>query len=103
MTVTLALDGLTAIALLAGLGFFMAGTVGVLRFPDIYTRLHAVTKVDNLGLGLVVLALALQTGSPLRIVKLGVIWALVVLAGSTAAQLIAQRALAAGIEPWERR
>lgn len=99
----MALDLLSALALLAGLGFFVAGTLGVLRFPDIYTRLHAVTKVDNLGLGFVVLALALQSDSPLRVLELLLIWALVVLAGSTAAQLIAQLAVATGIEPWERR
>ena len=41
--------------------FFLAGTVGLLRFPDTMTRLHALTKVDNLGLGLIVLALLPRT------------------------------------------
>ena len=42
--------------LVAGAGFFVAGAVGLLRFPDVYTRLHALTKVDNLGLQSSVLA-----------------------------------------------
>ena len=47
---------------LAGAFFFLAGTVGLLRFPDVYNRLHALTKADNLGLGLVVAGLAIQAG-----------------------------------------
>ena len=43
--------------LCAGAFFFLAGTVGLLRFPDSLTRLHALTKADNLGLGLIVLGL----------------------------------------------
>jgi multicomponent Na+:H+ antiporter subunit G len=55
-----------SLALLAvGAFFFLAGSTGVLRFPDVYTRLHALTKADNLGLGFVVLGLALQADSVL--------------------------------------
>ena len=41
--------------LLAGLGFLAAGSLGLLRFPDAVSRLHALTKADTLGLGLIVL------------------------------------------------
>ena len=47
----------TILAVSAGAVLFLAGTLGLLRFPDTLTRLHALTKVDNLGLGLVVLAI----------------------------------------------
>ena len=47
-------DVFTIVAVAAGLFFFLAGTVGLLRFPDTLTRLHALTKADNLGLGLIV-------------------------------------------------
>ena len=57
------LDLWTVLAVGAGVFFFFAGTVGLLRFPDTLTRLHALTKADNLGLGLVVLGLVLQAGS----------------------------------------
>ena len=58
-----ALDVLTVSPILAGGFFFLAGTVGLLRFPDTLTRLHALTKADNLGLGLVVVGLLPQVGS----------------------------------------
>ena len=54
---------LTLLLLLAGAGFFLAGTVGLLRFPDVYTRLHALTKADNVGLGLIIAGLVLQAES----------------------------------------
>ncbi len=89
----LALDLATALAIALGLGFSLAGTVGILRFPDVFTRLHAVTKVDNLGLGFVILGLILQTGSPLRIAKLLLIWALVLIASTNTANLVARVAV----------
>jgi len=55
-------DSLTVILLIAGSVFFLAGTLGLLRFPDVYTRLHALTKADNVGLGLMVAGLALHGG-----------------------------------------
>jgi multicomponent Na+:H+ antiporter subunit G len=79
----------------AGVFFFIAGTVGLLRFPDSLTRLHALSKADNLGLGLVVLGLIPRAESPLAAFKLVVVWALVLLSGASAAQLIG-RALRRG-------
>jgi multicomponent Na+:H+ antiporter subunit G len=72
----------------AGVFFFLAGTVGLLRFPDALSRLHALTKADNLGLGLIVLGLLPRSESLLAALKLIAIWALVQLAGATAAQLV---------------
>jgi multicomponent Na+:H+ antiporter subunit G len=89
---SLAFDILSIIAIGAGAFFFFAGTVGLLRFPDALTRLHALTKADNLGLGFVVLGLLPRTGSLLASLKLVAIWALVQLAGATVAQLIARTA-----------
>jgi multicomponent Na+:H+ antiporter subunit G len=72
----------------AGLFFFLAGTVALLRFPDPLSRLHALTKADNLGLGFVVLGLIPRAASPLQAIKLIVLWALVQLSSATVAQLI---------------
>jgi multicomponent Na+:H+ antiporter subunit G len=72
----------------AGVFFFLAGTVGLLRFPDALSRLHALTKADNLGLGLIVLGLLPRSESLLAALKLIAIWALVQLASATAAQLV---------------
>jgi multicomponent Na+:H+ antiporter subunit G len=81
--------GLPVIA--AGAFFFVAGTVGLLRFPDTLSRLHALTKADNLGLGLVVLGLLPFAPGWLFALKLLLVWVLVLLSGATAAQLIAER------------
>jgi multicomponent Na+:H+ antiporter subunit G len=80
-------DLFSIVAIGAGVFFFLAGTVGLLRFPDSLSRLHALTKADNLGLGLV-LGLLPRSESLLTALKLVAIWALVQLAGATAAQLV---------------
>ena len=86
----LVLDIFTVLAVLAGGFFFLAGTVGLLRFPDSLTRLHALTKVDNLGLGLIVLGLLPRAGGVLAALKLLSVWLLVQLSGAIVAQLIAR-------------
>lgn len=85
-----ALDILTIVAVSAGAFFFLAGTVGLLRFPDALTRLHALTKADNLALGLIVLGLLPQAEGPLAAVKMIGVWLLVQLSGAIVAQLIAR-------------
>jgi len=85
----LALDLFTVSALSAGALFFLAGTVGLIRFPDPLTRLHALTKVDNLGLGLVVLGLLPHANGLVGALKLVSIWLLVQLSGAIVTQLIA--------------
>lgn len=85
----LAFDIFTVLAVSAGVFFFVAGTVGLIRFPDALTRLHALTKVDNLGLGLVVLGLLPQANGLFGALKLVTIWLLVQLSGAIVTQLIA--------------
>ena len=96
------LDILTGVLLVVGTVFFAAGSLGVLRFPDVYTRLHALTKADNLGLGFIVIALSLQADSVLVAAKLILIWALVRVAGATASYVVSRAARRSGIEPWRR-
>jgi len=76
-----------------GIGFFAAGSIGLLRLPDLHSRLHALTKADNLGLGLVALGIALVTGSLVIALKLILIWLLVLAASAASANLIARHAL----------
>ena len=83
---SLVLDLFSVAAISAGLFFFLAGTVGLLRFPDPLSRLHALTKADNLGLGLIVLGLLPRSDSLLAALMLVAIWALVQLAGAPRAQ-----------------
>lgn len=82
---------------LLGIGalFMIAGTLGVLRFPDLPSRLHAVAKADNLGLGfialgLIVHALANAAGAGV-IAKLVLIWMLALVGTAVNSHLLAQR------------
>jgi multicomponent Na+:H+ antiporter subunit G len=78
----------TIVCVAGGAFFFLAGTVGLLRFPDTLTRLHALTKADNLGLGLVVIGLLPQTGSLLGGLKLILVWLMVMLASASVSQMM---------------
>jgi len=70
--------------------FFLAGTLGVLRFPDLFSRLHALTKADNLGLGFIAAGMALHIASPWAAIKIFSIWLFTLLASSTSCYLIAR-------------
>ena len=87
------LSWLSTAFILAGLFFFVAGTVGLMRLPDRLSRLHALTKADNVGLGLLVLGLLLEGPGLLNGIKLVLIWLFVLVASATGAHLIAKRAL----------
>lgn len=96
------IDNMAAVLMLAGALFFLAGTLGLLRFPDVYSRLHALTKADNVGLGLMIAGLAVQAESWAVVGKLLLIWVLVLLAGASVAHLVARGALQRGIQLWRR-
>src|SRR5215813_970663 len=85
-------DVFTVVAISAGAFFFLAGTVGLLRFPDSLSRLHALTKADNLGLGLVVLGLLPQVDTLASGIKLVLVWLLAQFASASAGQIIANAA-----------
>ena len=82
----------TVILILASLAFFIAGSIGLLRLPDAYSRLHALTKADNVGLGLLVLGLMLLSSHVLMAVKLLLVWVLVMASSAASAHLIARSA-----------
>lgn len=87
MTIT---ELITVILLVVGCFFFLAGTLGVLRFPDLFSRLHALTKADNLGLGFIAAGMALHIASPWAAIKIFSIWFFTLLASSTSCYLIAR-------------
>lgn len=68
--------------------FYVAGTIGVLRFPDLRSRLHALTKADTVGLGLITLGLLPQV-SGFEGAKLLLVWVLALAAAAVIANLIA--------------
>ena len=78
--------------LAGGCFFFLVGTVGLIRMPEAFTRMHATTKCDTLGAGLVLLALVVHQGFHVISLKLLVILAFIWLTNPTAAHIIAKAA-----------
>jgi len=100
---------LITVLLLAGVFFFAVAVIGILRLPDFYTRLHAASKCDTLGLMLILLAIILYTlqqdlsfANFLVSLKLLAILGFVFVASPTAANAITESALINGIEPWKK-
>lgn len=82
-----------------GLFFQLAGAVGLVRFPDLYCRLHVTCLNDTLGGPLVLVAAAAQCGWTLTTAKLCLVIALLYLTSPLVAQLLSRAALEAGVRP----
>ena len=95
----LVLDVLSWMCLLGGAIFLLIGAIGVLRFPDFYTRLHAVSICDTLGASLVLLGLMLQGGLSLVTVKLLLMFYFMIFTGPTAVHALARAALQGKLKP----
>jgi multicomponent Na+:H+ antiporter subunit G len=87
------LEALALCLVFAGAAFFLAGSIGLLRLPDLLSRLHALSKADNLGLGLLAAGLALLQGSWLFGAKLLLVWLLVLAGSAVSSHLVARAAL----------
>ena len=83
-------DLVVAVLLIGGGIFFTAGTIGLIRFPDIRSQLHALTKADNLGLGMIFAGVALHLASWSVASMLFVTWLLALLSTSLAARVMAE-------------
>ena len=93
---------------LAGTFFFTTGVIGLLRFPDFYSRLHPAGKLDTLGLLLSLIGLALfnlhhfSLGTLLTSLKIILIVVFVFLASPTATHAIVDAGIRAGLAPWTK-
>ena len=87
------IDTLAILAIFSGLFFFFSGSIGLLRLPDLFSRLHALAKADNVGLALVALGVMLLEPDPLNDIKIAVIWLLVMAASAISSHLVARHAL----------
>jgi multicomponent Na+:H+ antiporter subunit G len=76
--------------------FYVAGTVALIRFPDVYARLHGLSKADNLGLGFVSLGLMIRSGWIVA-AKIAFVWVFVLMASAVSAHLLARAAYRGGI------
>jgi multicomponent Na+:H+ antiporter subunit G len=93
------LDVLSWVFLLGGAIFLLVGAIGALRFPDFYTRLHAVSVCDTMGAGLVLVGLMLQGGLSLVTVKLLLIFYFMMFTGPTAVHALAEAAMQSKLKP----
>ena len=94
--------GAIIVALGLGLVFSLVAAVGIVRLPDVYSRAHAVSKVDTLGTGFALVAVAIAAGTGLTAVKAILLVAFVFLTNPTAAHAITRAASEEGVEPWTR-
>jgi multicomponent Na+:H+ antiporter subunit G len=85
--------------LVAGGLFCVVGGIGLLRMPDVYTRMHAASVTDTLGAGLILLGLILQAGWTLVMAKLVIIGLLIFFTSPSAAHALVRAARGRGLEP----
>lgn len=95
----LVVDVFSGVLIIAGSGFVIIGAVGLVRMPDLYTRMHAASVIDTLGAGLLIGGLMLQAGFTLVTLKLFFIFALFFFTGPVATHALAQAALGEDIAP----
>ena len=95
----LLLDIASWVLLLAGTGFCIVGGIGLIRMPDLYTRMHAASVTDTLGAGLILLGLMLQSGVTLVAAKLLILAVLIFFTTPTATHALARAAFLRGVRP----
>ena len=92
-------DALSWLLLAGGAVFCVIGAIGLLRMPDLYTRIHAASLIDTLGAGLILAGLMLQAGLTLVSVKLLAIALLIFFTSPTATHALARAAMTRGVKP----
>ena len=93
---------ITVVLLLVGAFFMLAGTIGFVRFPDFYSRMHATGKCDTLGEGLMLVALIVYGGATFVSMKILFLIMFILLANPTSTHAIAKAAYDVGLEPWRK-
>ena len=88
--------------LLAGFFFTAVAAIGVLRFPDFYTRMHASGKADTLGISLSLVGLALYEGFSLLGIKIMFIVIFVFLTNPVGTHVLSRAAYRSGLKPWKK-
>jgi multicomponent Na+:H+ antiporter subunit G len=103
------LTALAWVCVSGGIFFMIVGTVGVLRMPDVYTRLHAAGMTDTMGAGLILLGMAFHTVVGMMhgetawwtvLVRLAFIYGFLLFTSPIATHALARAGLAGGVEPW---
>jgi multicomponent Na+:H+ antiporter subunit G len=97
---TLVQECVAVLLMLGGSGFMLVGAIGLVRLPDFYTRTHAASKIDTMGIMLLLAGLAVHEGLTLNTFKLVIIIVFVAIANPVGAHALARSALKVGIKPW---
>ncbi len=92
-------EGIAIVLVISGVFFFLVSTIGLLRLPDVYTRLHATSKGDTLGAGLCLLGAMFYLGFSLTSFKLFLIIVFVWVTSPTASHLIGKSAYRGKVKP----
>lgn len=100
---SVALDVLSWIAIVSGLFFMIVGTIGILRMPDLFTRMHAAGMTDTMGAGLLILGMCLQAGFGLVLVRLVLVYVFLMFTSPISSHAISRAALASGVVPYTKR
>jgi multicomponent Na+:H+ antiporter subunit G len=93
-------DVLAVILVVLGIFLFASGTLGLIRLPDFYCRMHATGKCDTLGALLILLGMAVYNGFNLVSLKMIFIAVFIFVANPTATHAIGRAALVNGVKPW---
>ncbi len=93
---------ITGVFLAIGCFFVVVSSVGIVRFPDFYSRMHPAGKADTLGQAMILVGLMIYEGFSLVSVKLLFIIIFIFIANPTATHALANAAYMAGIKPWEK-
>ena len=105
------LDVLSWVSIAFGLFFMLVGTYGVIRMPDVYTRLHAAGMTDTMGAGFLIFGMACQTVVGMMhghttwwtaLVRLALIYGFLLFTSPIATHALARAGLAGGVEPWTK-
>ncbi len=98
----MALEILSWASIVGGLFFMVVGAIGVIRMPDVYTRLHAAGMTDTMGAGLILIGLTFQAGLTLVTIRLLLVWAFLLFTSPISTHALARAALHGGVEPIRR-
>lgn len=89
----------TAIAFIVGGGFILVGSLGLVRLPDVWSRIHAAGIIDTIGAELILIGMMFQTGLTQTTLKLALIGLFLFITGPTATHAVANASFIAGIRP----
>jgi multicomponent Na+:H+ antiporter subunit G len=95
-------SGVGILLIVVGLAFMFVGSLGILRLPDFFARTHAASKVDTVGIAVVLAGIAVLEGMTLNSAKIAIAIIFLTLTNPVAAHALARAALRHGIKPWRR-